>query len=442
MTAHIVCLVDADDRYAPECASEDTVLRVPLDHPGDPDAIGTSLPDVLTAHGLRVTPAAEDLLRAAIGAYTADLRIPRRAAFDGWTRDFMLHVPVHETARWNTGVRYLETLLCFLTGDHWRIALRPARPASRLPEVKAARQPVRVETDTVCLFSGGLDSFIGALDALADREQVALVGHHAAGQGPTSVAQRQALTTLHALYSPQRAPFLKCWVSPPKGQQRASEITTRGRSILFLALGVAVASSLGPARVLVPENGFISLNVPLTPPRLGSLSTRTTHPQLLALLRELLAALGIAVTLELPYRFQTKGEMLVGAADQSGLARGLPTTTSCAHPAAARFVHGGSANQHCGYCLPCLVRRAAVAQWGPDPTTYGWTDLAAPLSATRGADLRALRLALERFSRRRPSLADLLRAGPLPGAPEEQTAYVEMYRRGIAEMSVFLQQFA
>lgn len=78
---------------------------------------------------------------------------------------------------------------------------------------------------------------------------------------------------------------------------RASETTTRGRSVLFLALGVAVASGLGPARLLVPENGFISLNVPLTPPRSGSFSTRTTHPHLIALLRDLLNELQLPVAL-------------------------------------------------------------------------------------------------------------------------------------------------
>ncbi len=442
MTWHIVCLAGPTDGYAVDAAPDDAVLRVPFDCPGDPDAPLTSVPDVLATHGLAAMPAAHDLLRAAIGAYTGDVRISRREAYDGWTRDLVLHLPVSEPSGWTNGAARLERLLAFLTGDHWSVRVRPAPGDYRPRPGQVQGQVVRLGSETVSLFSGGLDSYIGAIDALAGGGQVVLVGHHAAGQGPTSTAQRHALAALRATYPAERTPFLRCWLSPPKGLSRASETTTRGRSILFLALGIAVASGLGRARLLVPENGFISLNVPLTPPRTGSLSTRTTHPHLIALLRRLLEDLQIPVALELPYRFRTKGEMLAGCADQATLARGLAATMSCARPGAGRFVQGGSPNQHCGYCIPCLIRRAAIAAWGADPTSYIWEDVRAPLSPTRGADLRALRLALERYNHQGPTLADVLAAGPLPGAPDERTEYLDVFRRGLAELRRFVDRFA
>ncbi len=443
MTWHIICLAGPTDSYAPDLAPGDGLLYVPYDIPNHPDAVQTSLPDVFATHGIDPTTAAHDLLKAAIGAYTGDIRIDRSRAYDGWTRDLALHLPVHEFSRWTSrGAPRLTNLLSFLTGDHWQVLVRPV-PAGYQP-VRGQVQgvPVRVETDTVCLFSGGLDSYIGAVDALAAGGQVALVGHYAAGQGPTSSAQRQTLAAMAMAYPIDKMPFLKCWVSPPKGPQRATEMTTRGRSILFLALGIAVASGLASARLLVPENGFISLNVPLTPPRSGSLSTRTTHPHLIAQVRALLEDLGIEVAVELPYRFSTKGEMIVACSNQEVLLRGLPITMSCSHPGVGRFIRGGSANQHCGYCLPCLVRRAGVSTWGADPTRYTWRDLSGYLSPSRRADLRALRLALQRHSQRPPVLADILVSGPLPGTSEDLDAYLGVYRRGLRELQQFVDNFA
>ena len=62
--------------------------------------------------------------------------------------------------------------------------------------------------------------------------------------------------------------------------------------------------------LLIPENGFISLNIPLTPLRLGSLSTRTTHPLFIQQMQDILDALDFRVRLSNPYQFKTKGEML------------------------------------------------------------------------------------------------------------------------------------
>ena len=72
------------------------------------------------------------------------------------------------------------------------------------------------------------------------------------------------------------------------------ENTTRSRSFFFIAAGLARAALLGPeAPLYVPENGVIGINVPVSPSRAGSLSTRTTHPFFMAMLRRLLDSIGI-----------------------------------------------------------------------------------------------------------------------------------------------------
>jgi len=77
-----------------------------------------------------------------------------------------------------------------------------------------------------------------------------------------------------------------------------------------------VASAVDPACPLyVPENGFIGINVPLSASRSGSASTRTTHPHFMALMRQVLDAVGLPNPVVNPYRLATKGEALAASRD-------------------------------------------------------------------------------------------------------------------------------
>lgn len=436
MSWKITTIAGPNDTYEAPAGPEDRILRVPFNAPGDPDHLQSSIAEELARFGLAVTPATEDLLNFAIAAYTADVRIARSEAFDSWTRDLELHLFVNDSERWDECRHAAEELLSFLTGDHWTLRLRPT-PEKYVRHVPTVKEVTPVATETVSLFSGGLDSFVGAIDALETFERVTLVGHHSQGAGATSKSQTDAITAIRGSYSPDRAPFLQLWLSPPKGKSRASESTTRSRSILFLALGVGVAAAMSAKRLVVPENGVISLNVPLTPSRLGSFSTRTTHPHTIELFRTVLKTLGIGIEIGLPYRFKTKGEMLRECKNPAALAAGVGITMSCARPAAGRFA--GSPNRHCGRCVPCIIRRAALRSLSvSDPTEYILEDLHADPPGLSGSDIRVLRLALGHFAQRAPSIGDVLKAGPLPGPDDDKRSYLEVFARGLAEIRAVL----
>jgi hypothetical protein len=107
----------------------------------------------------------------------------------------------------------------------------------------------------------------------------------------------------------------------------------------------------------------------LTEMRLGSLSTRTTHPVFFRLAHQLFDEAGLRVRMENPYQLKTKGEMLRGCADKKLLRAHASQTTSCGR----YLIHG---HTHCGRCVPCLVRRAAFRAAGmTDGTQYVFTDL-------------------------------------------------------------------
>lgn len=388
---------------------------------------------VLRSHGRNASVRSRDLLRLAAAVYCADLMTPRRQSYDRWTRHIRLYLALEEPDPWQAEGEALTRLLRFLTGDHWELDVRPGNPE---PWPASPEDDDPRGFDTVCLFSGGLDSFVGALDLLSREQRAVLVGHYARGSGATSVSQAAVGEIVQDRYGSAHAPLLRYFVSPPRQPGRDRENTTRGRSLMFLALGVVTAEAFGARRLVVAENGLISLNVPLTSTRLGSLSTRTTHPHFIDMFRGLLRAVGLEVELELPYRFKTKGEMLRECSEPDLLMEGLPSTISCAHPEAMRFA--GAPNTHCGYCLACMIRRAAVEAAGlKDPTRYVYPDPSS-LSGKSAVDLKVLRLALARYAKKPPRMADLLRAGPLPGTDDERMQLLGVYRRGIDELRAFL----
>ncbi len=432
MTWHVITRVGDTDAFEPVLALTAPRLFIGLRRAGDPFALG---PDIVRqlAQSAGAVPAdtAIDLLTLAEAAFAADLRIPRDTASDRWTRSIRLYLPVSAPAVWTPLRAQLQALLGFLTGDEWDLEFR-AQPALTPPTLGTAPPA----TSTVCLFSGGLDSLVAGIDLLSQGSPVALVGHY--GAGMTSPIQERVLTPLRERFGPVLRDF-RFFVQPPK-EHSAGESSMRSRSILFLALGIAVASALNATRLVVGENGLISLNVPLTFSRLGTNSTRTTHPHVLVMLRETLHSLGLTIAVDLPYRFQTKGEMLASTLDPTLLAATAPLTMSCSHPEIGRY-HGATPGNHCGYCVPCIIRRAALMRAGMAHGTYDVDLLQGRPGIGTGtaADLRAFEMAIERFRplSRTAQVAAVLATGPIPDA--DIADYTDVYARGMVEVETLLQ---
>ena len=112
---------------------------------------------------------------------------------------------------------------------------------------------------------------------------------------------------------------------------------------------------------------------------------------------------------------------------------------SCSHPEAGRF-NGRPEGNHCGYCVPCLIRRASMAAAGLADAPPDIDVLTSPpnISSDKGEDLRAFLMALERFAEAPPheSLFRALATGWLP--PEDAGEYAAVYSRGMEELGRFL----
>lgn len=401
--------------------------------------------DSLTDLGVYPSEIGIDLLLLTAAVHAADTRISRsRTSQDSWTRELAILVPVSDPDRWNATQSLLRTTLNFLTGDRWSITFR-SRPQGfeRMAPVRPLTQDPAPPYSTVSLFSGGLDSFIGTIDLLENDEIPLLVSH--AGEGPTSTAQRTCLQALGIAYERELAHH-RVWMSFPKDLVPGSvpEDTTRGRSFLFFSLAACAATAFpSPVTVHVPENGLISLNVPLDTLRLGSLSTRTTHPFYMARWNELLQALGLQISLQNPYRYLTKGEMCRGCKNIQFLRESLPLTLSCSAPAKGRFQR--QAPGHCGYCVPCIIRRASImAAFGEDPTPYALADLTQhPLDTktAEGQQVRSFQIAARRVVNS-PALAALLihKPGPLRDDLPNAEHLARVYLQGMTEVHSLLER--
>ena len=351
------------------CNASKTAVHPPADRQytlfGRPEiqslgSAGPTLVDDLEHFGVSPDPRAWDFLAIALAVVAADEGCSRAMSPDGWTREIALQVSLNETSFWQSQKEQLEKILRFLTGDIWSLTFESNGVA--LPKPKRKRKS---EEDSVCLLSGGADSLTGAIDLAARGKKPLFVSQvsdgdkdHQTDFAKAIIGDGHHLQLNHNISSPV-----------------VGERSQRSRSILFIAYGILGATVLERYKtgevvtLYVPENGFISLNIPLTPLRLGSLSTRTTHPYYMGLLRTLLQNAGLRISIINPFQFKTKGELFTECQNQTLLNKLVCSSTSCGR-------YKRMAYRHCGRCVPCLIRRAAL--FGAkitDTTTYVFKDL-------------------------------------------------------------------
>jgi 7-cyano-7-deazaguanine synthase in queuosine biosynthesis len=386
--------------------------------PSHPDPDGPVVLDAdafLTRFGPVPEPAI-DLARVAVGAYLAD-RLLRRSSV-AWSRDITLVVHLVDPNRFAPAIEALTLLLDWVSGDNWTLVA--------VPDTSARRDPATVEpTSRVCLASGGLDSTCGALLAPSG---TTLFGH----RDNKAVAHAQTLIRADLAGRPYEQIRV--------GVRRTAERSSRSRSIMFAALGTALAAARNADTLIIPENGFTSLNPPLSAARGGPRTTRSTHPTTIAYLNAVNIALDLGVTIQNPYEWLTKGDLIHQTAEAVGtdrLEEIVPHTFSCA-TANTQFFKGGSAFRNCGVCVACMTRRGGIRAAGlPDHTQYTVDylapDVRAEFLAERGQAV-PLVTALRGW---KPGTAQLIAMGPFPTRFDYDRA-MDLLARGLEQLTLGL----
>ncbi len=318
--------------------------------------------------------------------YGTDVLIPRKTnSINGWSRELDVEIPVETPALWQNIKPDLEKLLNFLTGDFWILDFTQRADIDLFtPQNYRSISPVNPTTyNKVSLFSGGLDSLVGVIDQLnIPNNRLVFASHYdSKANGPKS-DQIKVENKLHQKYSSNYY-MVQSRVDIDShtidGVKIEHENTFRSRSLLFLSIALFLSDSVSEsAPILIPENGTIALNHPLTPSRRSSCSTRTAHPHFLNELNEILLQLGYTHQIENKYEYMTKGEMLAQCADIPIMLIASKESCSCAKRGTRKDIRDvPSGTNHCGVCMPCLYRRAALNHIKQDNELYG-TDLFNP----------------------------------------------------------------
>ncbi len=301
-----------------------------------------------------------DLLEIATYVYVGDQMVSRGGlkSFDyaeKWGRCLDFRIPVREYELWSDPKikEQLEELLSFASGDTYSFDF-VQRKRSELPKFLNLKTDItpEYEYDEILLFSGGLDSFTGAVDKIvAHKNKIVLVSHQS--NNKLVGLQRKLHKYLASLCSAGPKP-LHVPVMINKNKRLTQETSQRTRSFLYGALGAIIATMFKLNRVKFYENGIISCNLPFDGQTLQARSTRSTHPKLLHLFSLFISELTDSdFYFENPYFAKTKTDVVERLLELHHQ-KCIEDTRSCAK-SVYRKPH-----THCGTCSQCIDRRFAT----------------------------------------------------------------------------------
>lgn len=290
--------------------------------------------------------------------HLVDNLLPRNEiAVDNWLREITVRIPVSTPLLWNSSSKSIIEALNFLTGDEWNIEFYQLENNYFFNDELELEEDVNIEK--ICLLSGGLDSLVGAIDLVNTSDNIIFTSHFD-NAGAMKVKQQEIFDEI-CFSQPQKNFLLSQFrVRYSTNLFYASDTNQRARSMIFLGFALFHAINFNVDEVILPENGLISINLPLNESRTTSNSTRTTHPYFIKKLKEFISNVGINIDIVNPYQKRTKGEMLDECDDKVLLNKLINKTISCSHYKRKEPWARREGILNCGYCIPCLIRRSSI----------------------------------------------------------------------------------
>ena len=276
-----------------------------------------------TGNSFFLSSRAKEIQNVAYQLYEAELK--------GFEDGDILELQIGGELNWEPVRDDIEELLLFLVGSRAKLSFaQSAAPQTYVKRFELAR-PV----PTVSLFSGGLDSSAFAV-YLGQAEPHSILSH---------------TETSYPIYGKARK-FYSNFVGGGVGlvvSRVKSEISQWGmintRGIVFLSNALVIALELGARRVVVPENGPMMLNIPVSS---QVYSSKTANLDMIREWTKIVNdVLGVRIVVETPYGESTKAEIVRKLGDPKAVAQ----TYSC-------FGSQGQSRM-CGLCLACFVRIAS-----------------------------------------------------------------------------------
>lgn len=306
-----------------------------------------------------ITTLESDLLTLASAILACDLAF-KRGEREEIIRGIELRIPVVNFHVLDALRPELELVLWTLSHDNWSLTFTWA------DGVQEAKKKWPTGAGSTILFSGGVDSFVGAIDLLqaGDPSETQLASH-ITGNPVTRQSQDDLIAHLESRFGDGVVSRRVRTGGRRKGvylfpSDNDREETQRTRSFTFLAIAALFARRSGHSKlVVIAENGQMAIHLPLSAARIGAFSTHTAHPEFVSQATSFFSTvLGYKFDISNPYLYMTKAELVSRLTNSSD--RGiLNKSVSC-----WRGSRVASALNHCGQCVPCLVRRIAFESNG------------------------------------------------------------------------------
>jgi 7-cyano-7-deazaguanine synthase in queuosine biosynthesis len=296
----------------------------------------------------------KDVLVVASAIYACDLAF-KRGERENITRSIEVTIPVTNIQAFERLNSQLQLLLWILSHDVWSFNFKRQKG---LPE--PAEDWPKSDGKTL-LFSGGLDSFAGAVDLLDDigASRVQLSSHVTANP-VTRKSQNDLANYLTGKYTGALNRVVvrtggHSITDLPFPDYNDREETQRTRSFMFLSIAALAARRSGQSEiVMIAENGQMAIHLPLSAARMGAFSTHTAHPEFVHGIGEYFTELlGFPVHVTNPYLYRTKGEVVKKLV--SKYPDSIHLSVSC-----WKGSRVSTDTHHCGACIPCLTRRVSL----------------------------------------------------------------------------------
>ncbi len=296
-----------------------------------------------------------DLLEIATYVYCADQTVRRGGLkqFDyggKWHRQFRLQIAVRDPDFWSdvqiTGE--LCDALNVASGDDFEFGFTRLKDRQPIEAYFDYGDEVSDDIAEVVLFSGGLDSFGGAVrETLALNRRIVLVSHRSV----TTIGARQR-TLFSKLAERAADPGLRpihVPVTVNKDKKLSREPTQRTRSFLYAVMAATIARLFGRDRIQFCENGVTSINLPISAQVVGTRATRRAHPMVLNAYERIISRVVDArFQIHNPFVWKTKSEVL-RLIKENGCDDLCAITGSCVHTWSQTKQHS-----HCGICSQCV----------------------------------------------------------------------------------------
>jgi len=396
----------------------------------------TGLDDFRSEHA-DPTSLETDMLTVASAIYACDLAF-KRGEREEITRSIILEIPVVNYHAFKNVNSDLELLLWTLSHDNWTLKFIHA---SGLPEAKRTWPQDKGAT---ILFSGGVDSFAGAIDLLTRRGREAVqLASQVTANPVTHHSQDELVSHLLSRFGPIGRLTVRSG-----GRKRGKytfpsdadrEETQRTRSFVYLTIAALAARRTGHSElVVIAENGQMAIHLPLSAARIGAFSTHTAHPEFVTQATGLFNSIfDFSFRVTNPYLYKTKAEVVATIPPED--TKALVQTVSCWRGSRV------SSFNHCGDCIPCIVRRIAFEHNGIVLPEYRRDLFNEDVTALQESDdgkrnLVELAEFAEVFRSNNDATLELL-FPDLISTEIDKTAAINMYRRFATEAITVLSRY-